>query len=289
MKKRVVTRAVILAMLLAMVLLFGADGLYAPWVDLKTGLRLVRAFSVLSQPEIVFCGALGQQPDMDGVVFRLEYRDGSTMETEFVYHGMARYKPSLAWCNPPYYAYGMLIPALIDSWRRDAGLPLGRSKLEIRFDNARTVHTWEGDGIVDSTMPRAYVDIYNQTVGEYLRENPPVELKPGQPARTSPIREYDYSSEWESVWDIFSFTADKDGTYQLHLSVEEADSERQYLWLDLSQRYIIDMLEGENELRQLQGVDFELPLRRGESVTLFYEHPMFFNSYESIEFTITPT
>jgi len=282
-KKRVFRRAVTLAMLLTVLLLFGADSLDGPWVDIKTGLRRVNAFSVVSQPEIIFCGALGQQPSMDGVVFRLEYRDGSTVETEFVYHGMARYKPSLAWCNPPYYAYGMFIPELLDDVYYSVDpLPLGKSKLEIRFDNARTVHTWEGDGIVDATMPSAYVDIYNQTVEEYLQEYPAVEFKPGQPARTSPAMELDLSSGPERVWEIFSFTAEEDGIYALHLSVEGS------FWGDLD-HYFIWMLEGENELRQLRGVDFELPLRRGERVVLLYEHAMFsFQRCDSIEFIITP-
>jgi len=285
MQKRAITRAAALFALLAVVLALCADGrddykdYRGQWVVLKKH-HSVTAFSVVSQPEIVFCGALGQEPKMDGVVFRLEYKGGAIKESEFVYHGMARYKPSLAWCNPPYYAYGMFIPdyAWMDTGY-DPKLPLGKSKLEIRFDNAKAVHTWEGDGIVDSTMPLTYVAIYNQTVEEYLQENPPAELKAGQPARTNYTANFTGA---ERDWEIFSFTAEEDGAYALHLDVEGS------IWPDLARSYFIWMLEGENELNQVQGVDFELQLRRGERAVLLYDHPSLFQRCEFIEFTITP-
>ena len=103
------------------------------WTELETGYRPVKAMAVVSQPEIFYCGELGQLPDMRGVVFRLEYEDGGAEETEFIPARKVRswyYECSGGWQN-----YGMAVRAM-NPWEPP---PLGKQKEAVFFQLDETV------------------------------------------------------------------------------------------------------------------------------------------------------
>jgi len=227
MRKRVIVRAAALLLVLAvMVSLNGEnhrqdvyqednDAYYRDhWTDLETGYRLVKSMSVVSQPEIFYCGELGQQPGMRGVLFRLEYEDGGVEETEFLPARKVRswyYECSGGWLN-----YGMVVRAM-NYW--DPTCP-GKRLEAVFFNNAQ-----EGGGgynsggyyetpiYADNTeLVRTYVEATNLTLEEYFQHNPEHELKPGQPAKLWVER---------GLPQAFCFTPQADGVYFFRLQIGE--------------------------------------------------------------------
>lgn len=209
---RAVALLMMLLVLLAMPLLFGADGWghrfyyiqeeYKQWVD-PEGIRPVKAFSMVSQPEIFYCSALGEEPDLSGVVFRLEYKDGGVEQTGFM---QARTVMQISYeCSGSWLNYGMVL-------RTNPEPTLGKRREALFFNNAQTGgYQANSDGsfetpvFEDNTeLLRVYVDATNLTIEEYLKKFPLPVLHPGAPVHLD-IAE---GSEERLV-----FTPEQDGVY----------------------------------------------------------------------------
>jgi len=228
--------------------------------------RVVKAMTVISQPEIFYCGALGQEPDLSGVVFRLEYEDGGVEETGFVPARTVLYLDSES-CEVPYYAYGMALPVPHDPNYREPHP--GKSEQLVYFDNAETLWTSDWWYLYQNPQYRypdyrqeefpyklwATVDVYNLTIEEFLQKSPAHVLTPERPMR-APMKHHQIAAA--------SFTPEKDGIYLFTFGGDAWNKK---------------VMDGEGTLHELQYNQrcLALRLRMGEEFIFFNE----FYSYAS--------
>ena len=255
-----------MAALLAMLTLLASCGVEpeprepGKWVDVETDYRPVKAFSVVSQPEIFYCSALGQEPDLSGVVFRLEYEDGGVEETGFVDAREVRYwyeNQEGSWIN-----YGMVL-----RWNPEP--TLGKRREAVFFNNAQfggTHHhadaSYEDLVREDSTeYVRAYVDAYNLTIEEYLEKYPAYQLLPGRPAQHGKV---------DARIEAAAFTPEKDGIYLFCFSGGCAEMVGCNLMVLGSEGQWADFYEYRTWGWSYELSGFALRLGAGETITIFY-------------------
>jgi len=239
------------------------------WVDIETGYRLVKAMSVVSQPEILYCSALGQGPDLRGVVFRLEYEDGGVEETEFVHSRKVRYS---SWeCSGSWINYGMIL-------RTSYEPTLGPRKEAVFFNNAQVGGGGSNSGgdyadtliFEDNTeLLRVYVDAVNLTVEEYLREYPAYVLTPGRPARNHMIDGRVHAAAFTPGKDgayLFRFTGGREEYIGCRLMILDGRGE----WAAYARPNDYYYYEYEAPRWSDKAHSFALRLKAGEAITIFY-------------------